>query len=103
MIKLLFMTGRKYRASNLSVYADKTIAGIPDKYAAVFVVPSVSGNAPERNRMKRWLREDFRKLQGELPLDGAFVIRFNGQVEQIRHDIITGQLEKLHKSILVDD
>jgi ribonuclease P protein component len=96
------MTGRKYQEGNLSVYADKTVPGIPDRYAAVYVVPSISGNAPQRNRIKRWLREDFRRLQKERPLDGAFVIRFKGEAKLVAHDAITGQLEKLHKSILID-
>jgi ribonuclease P protein component len=73
------------------------------EYRTVFVVSSRAGGAVERNRIRRWLREDFRKLQADREIKGAFVIRFKGQAELIDHKSLGENLEKLYRKIEADE
>jgi len=81
-------------------------AGLPeagDDYLVAFLISGRAGNAVERNRLKRWLREDFRNLQKQKKIDGGFVIRFKGIAEDTNHRTLSSELEKLYQSIVPDE
>jgi ribonuclease P protein component len=65
MIDMIIRTGRRYHSDVLTLYRDDRPPGPDEDFAGAFLVPKSAGNAVERNRIKRWLREDFRIMQKE--------------------------------------
>ncbi len=71
----------------------------PDNCAAAFLISVGAGKAVERNRIKRWLREDFNALQKKNLISGAFAVRFKGTAADINHPQLTGEMKRLLESI----
>ncbi|UCD17729.1 MAG: ribonuclease P protein component [Candidatus Zixiibacteriota bacterium] len=102
MINDLLKTGRRYRSEMLTVYRD---AGAPDEaqtYAVAFLIPRQAGTAVRRNRIKRWLREDFRNAQKKRTIDGRFVVRFSGPADSANHPALTEELDRIFGEIKAD-
>jgi ribonuclease P protein component len=85
VIQTLLNSGRKYNSGQLTIYQDGSIPGLEEIYNVAYLVPGSAGGAVRRNRLKRWLREDFRKLQEEKGITGAFLIKFRGTIADINH------------------
>jgi len=66
-----------------------------DDYQVAFLVSSAAGGAVERNRLKRWMREDFRKIQDEKNTPGGFALKFKGSADQATHRQLSDDLGKL--------
>jgi ribonuclease P protein component len=99
MIQALLISGRKYNSGRLTIYQDSSFPGLKESYNVAYLVPGSAGGAVRRNRLKRWLREDFRKLQEEEGINGAFLIKFRGTIADINHADISKDLKKAYYSI----
>jgi len=102
MIQTLLRSGKKFSASNLTIYREDPPLIPTERYAAAFLVGYRSGNAVRRNRIRRWLREDFRLLESESESPGNFVIKFKGGDIVIDHITLSGELKTLYNSIKAD-
>lgn len=99
MIQYLLDSGKKFSSGRLTIYQDKDIPGLKDEYAGAYLVPKSAGTAVERNRIKRWLREDLREFQREFSFKGGIVIRFKGMVKEINHTLLKEDLRQLINSM----
>ena len=70
-----------------------------DDYLVAFLLSGKSGGAVARNRIKRWLREDFHALQKDRNIPGCFAIRFKGRANKVEHNQLRIELEKLFNTI----
>lgn len=70
-----------------------------EKYSVAYLIPGKSGIAVERNRIKRWLREDFNFFQKRLNISGLFAVKFKGIIKEVKHPEIKDELEKLFEAI----
>lgn len=103
MIQALLKSGKRFNAPNLTVYQDESLAGLTGRYQVAFLVGTRTGNAVTRNRIKRWMREDFRKLQDMDEIGGAFIVRFKGDGGEIDHSALSKELETIYKSIRINE
>ena len=101
-IQATLYNGKRYFSKTLALYHDRTIPGLENDFGVAFLLSGRAGNAVERNKIKRWLREDFRRLQGISFKSGAFVIKFKGVADCVSHPQLSKELEKLFNSISVD-
>ena len=99
MIQALLKSGRKYISGRLTIYQDSSIPGLKERFGVAYLIPGSAGGAVQRNRLKRWLREDFRKLQMEKGINGAFAIKFKGNTADIEHADISEDLKTAYYSI----
>jgi ribonuclease P protein component len=97
MIRSLLNSGKRYASKNIDIYLDKATL-TPDDCAAAFLISVGAGKAVERNRIKRWLREDFNALQKRNLIPGAFAVRFKGTAD-VNHPQLTGEMKRLFESI----
>jgi len=91
--------GKKYSSRRLSVFHESRPPETGEPYLVAFLLSARSGNAVERNRLKRWLREDFRNLQNQYAIPGQFAIRFHGTAEDTDHKQISSELTGLIKEM----
>ncbi len=102
MIQSLLRSGKKYTAGPLTVHYESAEISRAGDYMAAYLIPKLAGGAVERNRLKRWLREDLRNMAPELNLGGTLVIRFKGTAREADHQSLTRELEKILEKIKVD-
>ena len=98
IIQSLLKSGKGRRSGHLILYHQR-LPEFESDYAGAYLIPKSAGTAVERNRLKRWLRGDFRLLQQERPISGAFIVRFSGTAAEVVHGDITKALKKLMESI----
>ena len=99
MIRLLLRSGKKLSSGRLELYFDKLLAEEAENYLVAFLISGRAGKAVARNKIKRWMREDFRQLQKQKPIDGSFAIRFKGAADNIDHRTLASELENLYNSL----
>ena len=98
MIQSLLSSGRRFSSRNLNLYLDRET--LPrDQYSVACLVSGKRGKAVERNRIKRWLREDFNFFQKRLKIPGLFAVKFNGNINEVDHPQLKSELEELFESI----
>ncbi len=102
MIRSILNTGKHVSTDQLAIYYGGKLPGMEDDYTGAFLVPKTAGNAVQRNRIKRWLREDFRRLQDKDKICGGFVFKFKGTAEETEHGRLSQEIEKLYNTIKVD-
>ncbi len=102
MIKHLLKTGKRYGVGALTIIRGELENKPSEKYAVAFLISKQTGGAVERNRIKRWLREDWRNLEEERPLRGHFAVSFRGRVDQTTHRQINESLSRLYGEIITD-
>ena len=102
MIQSLLRSGKKYYSSRLELYYDAMRPEGAGNYQVAFLISGRSGKAVARNRIRRWMREDFRKLQQQLNIDGCFAVRFKGAADTANHKLLENELEDLFKSLKVN-
>jgi len=98
IIQSLLKSGKGRRSGHLILYHQR-LPEFANDYAGAYLIPKSAGTAVERNRLKRWLREDFRLLQKEHPIYGAFIVRFSGTAAEVVHGDLSESLKKLMESI----
>lgn len=98
MIQSLLSSGRRFSSRHLNLYLDREIPP-PGQYSVAYLVPGKRGKAVERNRIKRWLREDFNFFQKQLKIPGLFAVKFKGNINEVDHPQLKGELEELFESI----
>lgn len=99
MIQSLLTSGKKYSAPILVMYRSTNIDNSVDNYKVAYLLSKKAGGAVERNRIKRWLREDFRSLQKETPLRGLFALRFRSEADKVVHTRLKQVLSELYKAV----
>jgi len=102
MIQALLKYGRKYISGRLTIYQDSSIPGLKERFEVAYLIPGPAGGAVQRNRLKRWLREDFNKLQKEKGINGAFAIKFKGNAADTSHAELSEDLKKAYYSVKAD-
>ena len=99
MIRSLLRSGKKLTSTRLELYFDKILAEEAENYQVAFLISGHAGKAVARNRVKRWMREDFRQLQKQNNRSGTFVIRFRGSAENADHKLLGSELEELYNKL----
>ncbi len=102
MIQNLLRAGKKYRAGHLTAYCDLSEDSLPGRYLAAYLIPKLTGGAVERNRIKRWLREEIRRVAESQNLPGMMALRFNGMAEDTDHRSLSSELDKIVEQIRAD-
>ncbi|SYZ71826.1 hypothetical protein TRIP_C10025 [Candidatus Zixiibacteriota bacterium] len=102
MIYSLLKTGKKCRSGHLTVFYSTAETADPGRYRAAFLVPKIAGGAVERNRIKRWLREEVRRADMKQKMPDLLALRFNGTAEDVNHQLLSLELEKIIGQIKID-
>jgi len=98
MIQSLLSSGQRFSSRHLNLYLDRN--NLPkEKFSVAYLVSGKCGNAVERNRIKRWLREDFNVFQKKSNISGLYAVMFKGMVSKVDHPTIKSELETLFESI----
>jgi ribonuclease P protein component len=103
LIRSLLGSGRRFSAGHIELFFDSNLTEENEDYSVAFLISAGAGKATERNRIKRWMREDFRKLQSEKKIEGGFAVRFRGTAAEVDHQTLAGELERLYNSIRPDE
>lgn len=103
MIESLLNSGKRYSSKQVELYFDSNPTESKEPYSVAFLISGKAGKAVERNRIKRWMREDFRKLQEKRRIDGSFLVRFRGAAKEVNHPQLSAELERLYQSITAND
>ncbi len=104
-IQALLKTGRRYSSGRLAVYLDRTRPDFAGNFKVAYLLSAKSGSAAVRNRIRRWLKEDFRRLQKEKSVNGAFIVRLkcnDNEGNQLMHNDLTRDLENIYEAITAD-
>ena len=104
-IQALLNTGKRYLSDRLALYLNRTKPDSNDLFNVAYLISGIAGNAVQRNRVKRWMREDFRQLQMNYKVEGLFAIRLKNSrdiAKTITHPEITNELETIFLSIMAD-
>ncbi|MEW5924799.1 MAG: ribonuclease P protein component [Candidatus Zixiibacteriota bacterium] len=102
MIQSLLRSGKKHTSSRLELYYDRVVPEGAGNYQVAFLISGRAGKAVARNRIKRWMREDFRKLQKHENIEGSFIVRFKGAADNASHEMLESELEDLFKSLKIN-
>ena len=102
MIRSVLSSGKKMKSGRLELYYDKMLPEKDENYQVAFLISGRAGNAVARNRIKRWMREDFRELQKQNGIDGSFIVRFKGSAADVKHESLGSELKNLYKSLNPD-
>lgn|GEM_PF-1404317 len=102
MILSVLRSGKKVKSGRLELFYDKVLPEKAENYQVAFLISGHAGNAVARNRIKRWMREDFRELQNQQRIDGSFIVRFKGSADDIKHKMLGEELKNLYKSLNPD-
>jgi ribonuclease P protein component len=98
MIQSLLSSGKRFSSRHLNLYLDR--ANPPREiFNVAFLVSGKCGNAVERNRIKRWLREDFDFFQKKLNIPGRYAVTFKGNISEVNHTLIKDELAGLFESL----
>ena len=87
--RYVYRRGKSYSSRNLVLIYLK---GREQKFG--FSVSGKVGNAVTRNRVRRCLREDIRRMRGELKC-GRYVFIARTSITQVSHASVTRELRKL--------
>ncbi len=104
MIRSLLQNGKKFHSSNLTVYLDKSYPVAPGRFLSSFHVSTAQiPRAVDRNRLRRWLREDLRRIARQKELTGAMIVRFKTAEAAIEHHRLTDELEAVLSAALKNE
>lgn len=95
MIQSLLHSGKRYSAPSLDLCRDAKMDCGVDEYRVAFLLSGKSGGAVARNRIKRWLRDDFHVLQKARSIPGCFAVKFRARADDVEHGQLRLELEKL--------
>ncbi len=98
MIQSLLSSGQRFSSRHLNLYLERDNAP-RDKYNVAYLVSGKCGNAVERNRIKRWLREDFNFFQKKLNIPGFFAVLFKGNISEVDHSLVKDVLARLFEYV----
>jgi len=89
--KTIYASGRRAVGQRIILFHDELDA----RLAFAAVASRKVGNAVQRNRAKRLMREAFRLHQGRLRRGGAYILIARAGIEGSKSQEIAGELEKL--------
>ena len=101
MIRALLQNGKKFHSPNLTLYLDRNLPEVAERFLASYIVSSAQiPRAVDRNRLRRWLREDTRLYHQSNTLSGAMIVKFKGGEAKVTHPQLTEELNSLFKAAL---
>nr|MBN2277629.1 ribonuclease P protein component [candidate division Zixibacteria bacterium] len=103
LIRDLLENSRRVSSDRLTLHYQIGLQEAGDDYLVAFLIPGRAGKAVQRNRIKRWLREDFRDLQKQRKVNGGFIVRFKSMAENADHPELSGELAKLYSAIMPNE
>lgn len=104
MIRFLLQNGKKFHSSNLTVYLDMSYPVAPGKLLTSFhISTALIPRAVDRNRLRRWLREDLHRITRQKELAGAIIVRFKTAAAAIQHQRLTDELEAVLSAALKNE
>lgn len=104
MIRTLLQNGKKFHSPNLTVYLDKSFPVAGGRFLTSFhISTALIPRAVDRNRLRRWLREDLRRLVRQNEFSGAMIVKFKTARAAIEHQKLTDELEAVLSTALKNE